>query len=71
METRPGQAVLSRGDTGSKTANLPTYMDIGNFLPVMLIKSVSYQVTFWELAEAEGTKRKNHVKQLIKVALSS
>lgn len=44
MQTRPDQVVLKRRDTGirnNKTADLSTYMDVWNFLPVMLIKSVS------------------------------
>lgn len=72
VQTRAGQVILKRRDTdiwSNKPAHLPTYMDVWNFLPVMLIKSVSQQVTFWELAKADGTKRKNPIKWLITQSL--
>jgi len=42
MQTRPGQVILKRRDTDirrNKTTYLPTYVDVWNFLPVMLIES--------------------------------
>lgn len=44
MQTSPGQLILKRRDTdiwSNKTADLSTYVDVWNFLPVMLIEPVS------------------------------